>query len=163
MVEHGGVEQERHALHGEMFMSTYSHFTTKTKKNARRKKGAPVSRIDGVTFIREVTQKKHFVWKHKGYGIYAYEVESAKSAGVETLRIIERDTHTEYICTIADFFENAIPSTLGGYGLQYFIPVSKMSAVYPLEYVSHATVGAVYSKNGETVTKAQFYDQGSFF
>lgn len=144
-------------------MSTYSHFTTETRKTARRKNGAAVSRIDGGTLIREVTKEKHFVWKHKGYGLFAHEVDAARSAGVETLRFIERDTHAEYVITLSDFLENAVPDNLGGYGLQYFIPVSKMSGVFPLEYVSHATVGAVYGKGGETVTAEQFYRQGSLF
>lgn len=144
-------------------MSTYSHFTTRTRKNARRKNSAAVSKIDGGTFIREVTKEKHFVWKHKGYGIFASVVEEMRSAGVETLRFIERDTHAEYIITLSEFLENAVTDNLGGYGLQYFIPVSKMSGVFPLDYVSHATVGAVYNKDGETVTAEQFYRQGSLF
>jgi hypothetical protein len=144
-------------------MSAYSHFTTKTRKNARRENGAAVSRMDGETLIREVTRKKHFVRKYEGYGLYASDIETLQSAGVKTLRFIERDTQAEYTITLAEFLANAITDNLGGYGLQYFIPVSKMSGVFPLEYVSHATVGAVYSKGGETVTAAQFYKQGGGF
>jgi hypothetical protein len=144
-------------------MNTYVHNTPKSNNLARRSNGAVNGTIDGDTFTRKVTREKHYVWKYKGYGLDALEVERLHNAGVVHIRIVERITHTEYITTVSEWLENGTRDQLGKFEPQIFFPCSSMSKVEPLEYKSHAITGIRYESKGETFTYVPDYKQVSLF
>ncbi len=143
-------------------MNTYSEYTTKSRKLARRSTGAVNGTISGDTFTRKVKYGKHFVWKHKGYGIDALQLEALRSAGIIHMRFIE-DTGREYVTTVSEFWEQGVRDQLGGFEPQIFFPVSAMSEIKPLEYLSKAVTGVKYEHNGETFTHVPDYKQETIF
>lgn len=142
-------------------MNTYVHNTPDSKKLARRSNGAVNGTIDGDTFTRKVTRGNHFVWKHRGYGIDALQLERLRSAGIVYIRFIERDTKSEYITTVSEVLEQGVRDTLGGYEEQIFMPCAAMSEVLPLIYQSHAITGTRYESKGQTFTHIPEYKQES--
>lgn len=144
-------------------MNTYLHNTPKSNKLARRSNGAVNGTIDGNTFNRKVTREKHFVWKHKGYGMDEDQLEALLSVGVIHIRIIEKDTGNEYLTTVTEYLENGVRDQLGKFPPQIFYPCSSMSEVKPLEYQSHAITGIRYECKGETFTYVPDYKQVSLF
>ena len=144
-------------------MTIYLHSTTKTKKLARRSNGAVNGKIDGDTFTRKVTRDLHFVWKYKGYGIDALQLESLRSAGIVHMRFVERDTGNEYITTVTEFLEHGVRDQLGKFERQIFLSCSSMREVKPLEYHSKAITGIKYERGGETFTHIPDYKQEALF
>lgn len=142
-------------------MTTYLHSTTKRGKLARRSNGAVNGKIEGDTFTRQVTRRTHYVWKYKGYGLDALEVERLHAAGICHMRFVERDTKTEYITTVSEFLEHGVRDQLGKFEPQIFMSCSNMSEVKPLEYEAHAVKGIQY--NGETMTAVPVYSQETLF
>ena len=144
-------------------MNTYLHSNSKSNKLARRSNGEVNGKIDGDTFTRKVTRSAHYVWKHKGYGLDALEVERLHSAGIVHMRFVERDTGNEYITTVTEFLEHGVRDQLGKFEPQIFLPCSSMSEVKPLEYHSHAITGVKYCTGGETFTYVPDYKQEALF
>ncbi len=144
-------------------MNTYQHSKSKSNKLARRSSGEVNGKIEGDTFTRKVTRKTHFVWKYKGYGLDALEVERLHEAGICHMRFVERDTQTEYITTVSEFLEHGVRDQLGKFEPQIFLPCSSMSEVKPLVYESHAVTGVKYCTGGETFTYVPDYKQDTLF
>ena len=142
-------------------MNTYVHNTPDSKKLARRSNGAVNGTIDGDTFTRKVIREKHFVWKHKGYGMDEIQLEALRSGGISHIRIIEKDTGSEYITTVSEFLENGVRDQLGKFPPQVFMPCSAMSEILPLIYQSHAITGTRYESKGQTFTHIPEYKQES--
>jgi len=84
----------------------------------KKKKLVTAGEIKGDTFHKKVNRKKHFCWKHKGWGISLDIISELRNKKVVAL--IFHVGKEQFEITLADFLRYAKKDNLG-HGPQYFI------------------------------------------
>jgi hypothetical protein len=82
------------------------------------------SLVDDTLYITK-TNKKHMVWKYKGYGIQQAAFPELLKRGVKHIIIGEKDTGKEFKTTMQTWIDKGIVDNLG-HGEQRFLAVEDM-------------------------------------
>ena len=97
-----------------MILTVYDH---------KKEREVKVGELHGDIFVKKVNRKKHFCWKHRGWGIDSNVISQLKEKKI--IAIIFDEGNKRFGSPLSDFLKNAIKDNLG-HGEQYFIPETKL-------------------------------------
>jgi hypothetical protein len=97
------------------------HTPTPTACLLRNGAGRVVATVDGDCLKKQVDGSKHFLQKPPGIAFDAAILEAAERAGVQLVRVRDRETGDVYACQLSEFALHAIRVDRG-FGLQWCLP-----------------------------------------
>lgn len=83
-----------------------------------KEKNVKAGWIEGNTFFKKVTRRKHFCWKHSGWGISLDVISELRNNNIRDIVIVEGKK--KHKISFNEFILNAVKDLLG-HGPQYFI------------------------------------------